>query len=102
MSKSHLLAALFVSAAVALAGCESQNARHADREDATETQIRIEDVPAPVRQAFEREYPGAKLSEVEKEVYRDGTVHYGFEFTTRDGKQMEAEFNAEGERLPEH
>ena len=75
---------------------------HGDHDDATEVTIRMDEVPAAVRQSFEREFPGAKLHEVERETYRSGTVHYCFDFTTREGKKMEVEFSSDGERLPEH
>ncbi len=59
------------------------------------------DLPAAVRAGFERTFPQATLHEVEKETYRDGTVHWELEFVTRDGKKMEKEFDAAGELLPD-
>ena len=99
MNKTAILSVALV-AAFAI-GCESM--RHGDdHDDAVETMIQMDQVPAGVRQAFEREFPGAQVREIEKEVYSNGTVHYGFEFVSKDGKKMEAEFSEDGELLPEH
>jgi hypothetical protein len=92
--------ALAMAFTMTVTGCESMSKGH-DDEGATETQIQMDAVPASVRDAFNKAYPGAQVSEVEKEVYPNGTVHYGFEFT-HNGKRMEVEFDEDGERLPEH
>ena len=100
----------------ALAGCQS-DASDPSRDDAraqapehahddhgdgtTEVEVKMADVPAKVRAGFEKQYAGAKVHKIEKETYRNGTVHYEFEFE-HAGKRMEAEFDTDGELLPEH
>lgn len=89
--RSVLLLAL--TAGLALGGCASGE-RH---ESVSYTAL-----PAVVKGGFEREYPGATVQKVERETYKDGTVHYEIEFVTRDGKKMEQEFNADGDALEKH
>jgi uncharacterized membrane protein YkoI len=89
-----------------LTGCQHHHHHHHDEHkehvEATEETITMDKVPANVRAAFDKEFPGARLKEVEKEVYRSGDVHYAFEFVNKDGVEMEVEYNTAGERLPEH
>ena len=59
-------------------------------------------LPSNVRAGFDREFPGATIREVQKETYPDGTVHWEVEFTTKDGKEMEKEFDEAGKLLAEH
>jgi hypothetical protein len=67
-----------------------------------EEHIKPEQVPAKVMDAFKKDFPGAKIEEVEKETYADGTVHYEFGFKDAAGKEHEVEYNADGEQLDEH
>jgi uncharacterized membrane protein YkoI len=73
-------------------------------EETKEEQIEAKAVPAKVMEAFKKDFPGLDVSkvEIEKETYQDGTVHYGFEWKNDQGKEQEAEYNADGERLEEH
>ena len=88
----HRFAALLVLAALLMvAGCET-----------TESQMAPEEVPANVMAAFKKQFPDAKLILCEKELYKDGTVHYEFEFKIKDGEREEAEYNAEGVLLSKH
>jgi len=61
----------------------------------------MSDLPAKVREGFDRAYPGARVTKVEKETYKNGTVHYEFEFE-QNGKKMDAELDPNGDVLPEH
>ena len=91
---------LVLLAAIAIGGCathekgEPADARHED--------IPLADTPAAVKDGFAKEFPGATIKEVEKETYADGTVHYEIEYTGKDGKEHDVEFNADGEKLDEH
>ena len=58
-------------------------------------------LPANFRVNFDKAYPGATITAVEKETYPDGTVHYELEFTTQHGVEKELEFSADGEELYE-
>ena len=58
-------------------------------------------LPANFRVNFDKAYPGATITAVEKETYPDGTVHYELEFTTQHGVEKELEFSADGEELHE-
>jgi uncharacterized membrane protein YkoI len=55
-----------------------------------------------VHDAFKKDYPHAKVEKIEKETYKDGTVHYEIEFKTHDGKEEEVEYTADGEKLEKH
>lgn len=60
--------------------------------------VPYDQVPAKVREAFERDFPGAKVEEVEKET-DDGRVHYEIEFRGADGGERDVEYSPEGKRL---
>jgi len=62
-----------------------------------EEQIKEADVPEVVLNAFKTAHPDVTIIEIEKETYKDGTIHYGFEFKDKDGKKHEAEYTADGE-----
>jgi hypothetical protein len=77
--------------------------KHMDADaDATSATIALTDVPAGVRQGFDKDHPGVTIRKVEKETYKDGTVHYEFEFVDASGKEQDVEYNAEGEQLDKH
>ena len=103
-----MLLALVAAVLLVAGGCQSNGSdRHDDDDDhgmgrPTEVMVQMSDVPANVRQAFERQFPSARVKEIEKETYPNGTVHWGFEFVNKDGKEMEVEFDADGERLDPH
>lgn len=60
------------------------------------------EVPANVMAGFTKAFPDASIEKVEKETYRDGTIHYEFEYKTKDGKEHEVELNDEGAVLDKH
>ena len=60
-----------------------------------EESMDMKDVPEVVRQALAKKYPNAKIELAEKLM--DGkTVAYEFHWTTADGKEAEAKFDAQG------
>ena len=64
-----------------------------------EKEVAEADVPAPVKTAFTTKYPGAAVEKWESET-KDGKKVYGADFKI-DGKEKEAEFDAEGNFLKE-
>lgn len=91
----RMLMTFAAAALLAVSGC-------AKDQNEIEEQITLDKLPPAVRASFDKEFPGATVSEVEKEQYPDGTVHYGIEFTTKDGKKMEQEFDTSGKKLADH
>lgn len=83
---------VLLSAALALPGCSGT--KHED--------VPLDGLPPRVKAGFEKEYPGARIKEIEKETYSDGTVHYEIHFIDKNGKSSEVEVNTDGEVLPEH
>lgn len=107
ISTKSLLTTIALTAVIGLGACQSNGDKqhddgHGKTSEAVETRINMNEVPDNVRQAFERQFPHARVSAVNKETYPNGTVHYEFEFVNKDGKKMDVEFDADGERLPEH
>ena len=100
--KTTILSAAALGAAMVMGGCQSNGGRDDHDDDGVEVRINESEVPAKVRQGFDRAFPQARVSEVSKETYPNGTVHYEFEFVDKDGKQVDVEFDADGERLPDH
>jgi hypothetical protein len=82
---------------VGLAGCAPLK-----HDDKSEVKISPGTAPAQVTAAFQRDHPNVMINQVEKETYKDGTVHYEYTFTDASGKQQKVEYSAAGEQLPEH
>jgi major membrane immunogen (membrane-anchored lipoprotein) len=73
-----------ISAGILLAGC------------ATKSDLGASGAPANVTAAFHEKYPGATIEKVEKEVYKDGTVHYEFIYRDANGKKQDVELDVNG------
>jgi hypothetical protein len=71
-------------------------------EKAVKSEIAVTATPPVVLAAFGKEFPGAKIDEVEKEVYPNGIVHYEIEYTDAAGKKADVEISSEGDVLDEH
>jgi ABC-type phosphate transport system substrate-binding protein len=101
--------AVVLCAVFAATGCQHHHKHHHDQTTAqespepgtTEVTMAFSDLPQPVRDAFSREYPGAKITKVDKETYKDGRVRYEFEFVNKEGKTKDAEYTPQGERVEE-
>jgi uncharacterized membrane protein YkoI len=87
------------AALTVVVGCKSSGGGH-DKEKHEE--ISEAALPQAVRDGFVKAYPNAKIEEVEKETYPDGTVHYEIEYRGADGKEQEVELNADGDVLDKH
>jgi uncharacterized membrane protein YkoI len=95
--KALLTAAALAS--VLAVGCSSDNE---DRDDSREVEIDRRDVPSAVLRSFERKYPDATIRRVERETYKDGTVHYEISYKDADGKKKDVELDASGDVLEDH
>lgn len=89
---------------LAVLGCKTGTEHDDDKGElkAKEEEVDFATLPANVQAAFQKAYPGARVSEAKRETYSNGTVHYEVEFTSADGKKQEVELDSEGEVLPEH
>jgi uncharacterized membrane protein YkoI len=97
------LSACILVGLVLMGGCSSSADQGETRNDGTtEETITYAQLPAKVAQTFEKEFAGAKIGEVTKETYADGTIHYEIEFTKADGTHTDVEFNTDGELLHDH
>jgi uncharacterized protein YcfL len=81
-----------------LAGCATHKVE-TKADGTTETVIKMEEVPQNVMFQFQKDYPRVTPTKIEKEVYRDGTVHYEFSWKDAGGKETETEYNTAGEQL---
>jgi uncharacterized membrane protein YkoI len=79
-------------------GCQKEKRNREQLQGA----ITMNEVPQKVRDAFRTKYPNASVQEIEREVYKDGNVHYEFVFVGQDGKKKEVEFDTLGNELGEH
>jgi uncharacterized membrane protein YkoI len=95
----HIIWCLAVALAVS-AGCKSSGAGGAAKEK--HEKISQSALPQAVRDGFTKEHPGATITEVEKETYPDGTVHYEIGYRAADGKEHDVELNADGDVLDAH
>lgn len=86
MRKMMIAAAMMLLAA----GCAS---------DSKTEPVTVSQTPAAVRLSVEKAYPASTVKQVDKEVYKDGTIHYEVELVTQEGKSKELEVAADGEIL---
>lgn len=59
------------------------------------TEVPIATVPQRTLEAFRKDFPEVRVTSVEHQVARDGSLLYQFEFT-RDGKSAEAVYDVDG------
>jgi uncharacterized membrane protein YkoI len=93
--KNQTLMVLAIAAMLAVGGCAKDKGE-------TEEPMALDSLPAAVKAGFDKDFPGATVRGVEKEQYPDGAIHYEIEFTTKDGKKMDQEFDATGHKLAKH
>ena len=74
---------------------------HHDKDD-HEVTISQSDTPPAVLASFQKTYPNAKISKIEKETESDGQTQYEFKFTGSDGKNDEVELDSTGKVLEDH
>ena len=73
-----------------------------ESEDSKYAPITAAELPPAVAAAFAKAYPGVTAEKIKKETYKDGNVHYEFEFKGKDGKDAEVHFASDGEQLEAH
>jgi uncharacterized membrane protein YkoI len=101
--KRSIFLSLIMTALALSAGCQCCNRdKDDDHAEASKAKLAVADLPADVRKGFDRDFPGAKIVEAEKETYADGTIHYEIEYKTSDGKDADVEYSASGEQLDKH
>jgi hypothetical protein len=81
---------------------EKKKEKAKEAESSKEEEIPVNAVPAVVMEGFRKAYPNVTITEVERETYADGTVHYEFEFTDARSVKRDVEFNDQGEVLEDH
>ena len=99
---------LFAAGLLALAvvtttgGCEAwNNMWNKDKDAAKMERTSMTALPAPVRDAFNRDFPNANVSYIGRETEKDGAVHYQFKFTDQSGRKQEVEYDGSGNRAHE-
>jgi hypothetical protein len=80
-------------AAMMLAGCAS---------DSQTTPITVRQAPAAVRFSVEKAYPQSTVQTIDKQTYKDGTIHYEVKIKTAEGKEKEFEVAPDGQILDTH
>jgi outer membrane lipoprotein-sorting protein len=96
MKRSILLMAALLTVML-IGGCAQL--KHSDT---TEVKISPGSAPAAVTAAFQKDHPNAMITKVQKETYRDGTVHYEYTFIDSAGKEQKVEYSKTGQALPKH
>ena len=95
----YVVASFIVATAIVVTGCQPSH-RHQNHRNYEE--LHLVDVPQAVRESFDRDYPGATLEEVGREVWTDGATHYHLKFRTAMGQKQDIEYTSSGERLAQH
>ncbi len=74
-----------------------------DDDDSISVDIGFDELPTKVAEAFKKEFPNAKVEDVERKTYRDGKVHYEIEFELKDSDDddREVEYNEAGVKVDE-
>jgi hypothetical protein len=60
------------------------------------TKVPMSDVPQVVQAAFTKARPDAKVTQIERETYKNGAVHYNFGYVGADGRKSDVAFDAAG------
>ena len=92
----RLIAACILAIGLALGGCQIFN-----KDKAKEERTSMTALPAPVRDAFKRDFPNANVSYIARETEKDGAIHYEFKFTDQSGRKQEVEYDGNGNRAHE-
>ena len=83
------------------AGCRQQKHHHHSHDPSEHVADADQDLlPGRVKSAFAREFHGATIEDVEKQVHPDGAVHWEVRYRTPAGERRTAEFDTEGKLLP--
>ena len=88
---------LLLAAVLLLAGCSQLK-----HDDTTVAKISPGSAPAAVTASFQKDHPNAMIKQVQKETYKDGTVHYVYTYIDSSGKEQKVEYSKTGQRLPNH
>jgi YD repeat-containing protein len=85
-----------------LGGCSTWNKMWGKGEsNEKEERTSMTALPEPVRTSFNRDYPNANVSDVERETEKDGAIHYEIKFTDQSGRKQEVEYDGSGSRAHE-
>jgi len=82
---------LFFFFTASLMSCDKQKTEQTLKQDKEET---VKEVPQPVKQAFDKTYPGAKINEFAKET-EDGQVYYEVSCVF-EGRKMDISYHPDG------
>ncbi len=91
MKRQLFVVGLAIAGLVAVGGC-----KHNKEEGDHETPMAMSDMPAGATAAFHRDHPGVTPMKTEKEIEKDGSTHYVFEYKDANGKKQEVEYDASG------
>jgi uncharacterized membrane protein YkoI len=82
---------------ILIAGVMALAAGCATDSDSTTQKITMDQTPIAVRRGIEKTYPGAKVTEIERETYKDTkVVHYEVEAVTAKGQKVEFKLAEDG------
>ena len=59
-------------------------------------------LPGRVKTGFDRQFLGGRITDVRREEFPNGGVHYHVRLVDKDGREREAQFDETGRLLPEH
>ena len=92
---NKLLSTLLLVAAASVFGCKSHEVPDTGERV---TQLGIEDAPSAVRKGVARDYPGARITRVER-VRDDNRVSYIVYLTTPNEDRREIRYSVDGNKM---
>jgi hypothetical protein len=92
---------LVVCGVFAVSGCQDNGGGGAerDRHPKPEGRMQIDQsavLPVDVKAGVARDYPGATVQKVSKRTFDDRVVRYDVTLTTKDGREVTQQFDADG------
>jgi hypothetical protein len=92
---------LVVCGVFAVSGCQDNGGAAAkrDRHPKPEGRMQVDQsavLPVDVKTGVSREYPGSTVQNVSKRTFDDRVVRYDVTLTTKDGREVTRQFNADG------
>jgi hypothetical protein len=95
-----IVSSMILFAAIAVGGCRGTEPAAGDPHAHPHTTGSNDSLPPVVAAAFERQFPGAKITRVHKHGRASGPARWHLHYVTKEGQEEEALFQTDGTLVP--